>query len=61
MAAAILDILERGKEISYIDDYTEEINAVTLAQVNATIREYIHLDRLVTVCAGSIDEKWKPL
>jgi zinc protease len=61
MAAAILDILERGKEISCIDDYPNEINAVTLDQANATIRNYIHLDRLVTVCAGSIDEQWKPL
>lgn len=61
MAVAILDILERGKEVTYIDDYVDEINALTLDQVNAAIRNYIHLDRLVTICAGSIDEQWKPL
>jgi zinc protease len=61
MASAILDTLERGKEISYIDDYVDEINALSLDQLNAAIKGYIHLDRLVTVCAGSIDDRMNPL
>jgi zinc protease len=37
MAATILDILERGKEITYIDDYSEEINAVMSCRSTLTL------------------------
>jgi len=61
VAAALLDILERGREISYIDAYLGEINAVTLDQVNEAIRRYIRPDHLLHVAAGSIDKDLQPL
>ncbi len=61
MAATILDILERGKDIDYIDEYVKEINALTLDEVNASIRKYIKPANMNTVAAGSIDRSWKPL
>jgi zinc protease len=61
MASVLLDLLERGKEISYIDDYVDEINALSLEQVNAAIEKYIRMERLVTVYAGSIDSSMNPL
>jgi predicted Zn-dependent peptidase len=61
MAATILDILERGKDIDYLDEYVEEINTLTLDEVNAVIRRYIKPEHINTVAAGSIDRHWKPL
>ncbi len=61
MAAAILDILERGKEIAYIDEYVDEIEALTLDQVNGAIGRYVHPEKLLVVAAGSIDSRGKPL
>lgn len=61
MASVILGILERGKELAYIDEYVDEINALTLKQVNAAIRKYIRRDNLIQVAAGTIDQAGKPL
>lgn len=61
IAATILCILERGKDITYIDEYVEEINALNLEEVNVAIRKYIRPENLTTVAAGSIDQAWKPL
>ncbi|MFB0515154.1 MAG: M16 family metallopeptidase, partial [Candidatus Neomarinimicrobiota bacterium] len=61
MASTILDILERGKEITYIDEYVEEINALKLEEVNAAVQKYIKPKNLITVAAGSIDRNWKSL
>jgi len=61
LAATILDILERGKDIDYIDEYMEEINTLALDKVNAAIRRYIKPENINTVAAGSIDRCWKPL
>ncbi len=61
MAVTILDILERGKDIDYLDEYVEEINTLTLDKVNAAIRRYIKPEHINTVAAGSIDRCWKPL
>ncbi|UCH61604.1 MAG: insulinase family protein [Fidelibacterota bacterium] len=61
LATTILDMLERGKDIDYIDEYVEEINALALDEVNAAIRSYIKPENINTVAAGSIDRCWKPL
>ncbi|UCD38960.1 MAG: insulinase family protein [Fidelibacterota bacterium] len=61
MAATLLDILERGKDCTYIDEYVDEINALVLDEINTAISKYILLDNLTTVAAGSIDQEWQPL
>ena len=61
IAAAILDSLERGKEVSYLDEYPGEIEALALDQVNAVIGQYVHPEEQVVVAAGSIDSKGSPL
>ena len=61
MAAAMLDLLERGKEIAYMDGYLDELDALTLSGVNGAIGKYILPDRLTTVAAGSIDGTGSPL
>lgn len=57
IAGAILDALERGRELSYLDTFPDEIRALTLDQVNDTIRRYIDPDRLTVVAAGTLETK----
>ncbi len=61
MATAMLDILERGKNITYIDEYVDKINALTLEEVNKAIGRYIKPGKLTTVAAGSIDHNMRPV
>lgn len=61
LASTILSVIERGLEPSYIDKYPQDIEAVTLEEVNAAIKKYIDLDRLIIIKAGSLDENGEPL
>lgn len=61
MARNILAVVERGKEPSYIYEYPEELEAVTLKQVNDAIKKHIDFDKLIIIEAGSIDQDGKPL
>ncbi len=45
----------------FMDDYEQKVGAVTLEQVNATIRKYIRPENLHVAMAGSIDEDGRPL
>ncbi|MCF6270001.1 MAG: insulinase family protein [Melioribacteraceae bacterium] len=56
MAVRLLSITERGLEPSYMDEYPEIINAVTLEEVNAAIKKYIDPEKVITVVAGTITE-----
>lgn len=57
LANYIHDLAQRGKPVSYADQYFEDIEALTLEQVNSTIKKYIDLDKLVVVKAGTVEEK----
>ena len=61
MARQILSFIQRGLDLSYMDQYPSLIQAVTLEQVNKVIKKYIDPDKVVTVVAGSIDKDGKPL
>lgn len=60
LASRILVIVERGKELTYIDEYPDRINAVTHEKANEAIKKYCHPGKLVTVIAGSVAEDLKP-
>jgi zinc protease len=57
----ILSIVQRGLDVDFIDKYPDIINALTLNQVNNAVKKYIHPDNVVTVVAGSVDDKGNPL
>ncbi|MFI8606329.1 M16 family metallopeptidase [Cellulophaga baltica] len=61
LAGALLSFIERGLEPTYIDQYTKEIEAVTLEQVNASIKKYIDLNKLIIIKSGSLNENGEPL
>lgn len=56
MASRLLSITQRGYEPSYMDEYPEMINAITLDQVNSAIKKYIDPDKVITVVAGTVTE-----
>jgi zinc protease len=56
MASTILRFAERGYEMSYMDEYTEKLNNLTLAEVNSVITKYVNPDKVVTVVAGTVTE-----
>lgn len=61
LAGQILTNAERGRPNSYLDDFPELINALTVEQVNNVIQKYIDNEKLVFVAAGSLDKDGKPL
>jgi zinc protease len=61
LASQILTAEVENLGASYMDDYAKLVNSVTKAQVDEALRKYIHPDKMVTVLAGSIDEKLQPL
>ena len=56
MASRIHSITQRGYEPSYMDEYPEMINAITLEQVNSAIKKYIDPDKAIIVVAGTVTE-----
>lgn len=61
LASQILTNAERGRPLSFLDEYPEIIKSLTLEQVNGAIHNYIHPDNMVIVAAGSIDENGNPM
>jgi zinc protease len=54
LAGAILSTIHRGYPLSWIDEYTAKLNAVTLDQVNAAIKKHLQPDNFVLIKAGTI-------
>lgn len=55
LATRILKTVERGKELSFMDEYPDIINGLTLDQVNAAIHSYCNPDNRITVIAGTVN------
>ncbi|CAM3018179.1 M16 family metallopeptidase [Rariglobus hedericola] len=54
LAGAILTTIHRGYPLGWLDDYTNNLNAVTLDQVNAAIKKHLNPDNFVLIKAGSV-------
>lgn len=52
MASAILQSLERGVGIEWLDRYPQAVNALTVEQVNAAIRKYLDPKKMILIKAG---------
>jgi len=57
MAMQILSVAERGLKMSYLDEFPEMINQVSLVDVNNAVKKYINPEKIVTVVAGTVTEK----
>lgn len=54
LADTILANVQRGYDVSWLDEYSQAVNAVTLAQVNAAIKAHLDPAKMVLVEAGSV-------
>ena len=59
LAGALLNALQRGHELAYVDAYPDRIRRLTVEQINAAIKKHLHADRMITVTAGSVPESGK--
>ena len=54
MANVLLQTVQRGYDVSWLDEYPDAINALTTSQVNAAIRKHLDPNKLVLVEAGTV-------
>lgn len=54
LASTILATVHRGYPLSWIDDYTAKLDAVTLDQVNASIKKHLAPENFVLIKAGTV-------
>ncbi len=59
MASNILSFAQAGFDMKYMDEYPEDIEELTLDQVNKIIKKYIDPDKVDTVIAGTVKEDTK--
>jgi len=56
LAQSILTNAERGFDLSYLDDFPDEIRALTLEEVNAAVQHYLDPDAIQEALAGTRPE-----
>ncbi len=54
MAGTILNTMNRELPLSFIDEFGNKVNALTLAQVNGAIKKHLDPDKMVLIKAGTI-------
>jgi zinc protease len=54
LANSILATVERGLPVTWLDQYPQKVDALTLDQVNGAIRKHLSADKLVLIKAGTI-------
>ena len=54
LASTILATLHRGYPLSWIDTYPDQLEAVTLDQVNAAIKTHLKPDEFILIKAGTV-------
>lgn len=59
LAMTILQTVQRGYDLSWIDEYPEQLQALTLEEVNRVIRRHLQPDRMVLVQAGTLMQRLK--
>jgi zinc protease len=57
VAGTLLNTLQRGLPVTWIDEYPPRLQALTLEQVNASIKQHLAPEKMITVLAGSLPEK----
>lgn len=61
LAGTLLHFIEMGYGPEYIEEYSEQIEAVTLEQANDAIKKYIDLDNLIIIKSGSLNQDGTPI
>ena len=56
VASTLLNALQRGLTPEWVDEYPRRLEALTLAEVNASIKKNLAPDAMITVLAGTLPE-----
>lgn len=56
LAQQLLNTVQRGLPLDYVDRYPQLVQGLTLAQVNGAVKKYLDPDKMVTVTAGTLPE-----
>ncbi len=59
--SAVFSTIQSGKPVSYIDEYVNLVESLTLREVNNAIKEHLDYSLLKTASAGGIDKDGKPV
>jgi zinc protease len=54
LATFLLRTVQRGKPLTWLDDYPKAIGALTLEQVNGALRKHLNPDKMVLIEAGTL-------
>jgi zinc protease len=54
LASALLDCVECGFDLDWLDQFPDKVNALTLEQVNSTIKKHLDPEKMVTIKAGTL-------
>ncbi len=57
VASTLLSALQRGLTPEWVDEYPRRLQALTLEQVNTSIKNHLSPNKMITVLAGSLPEK----
>lgn len=61
LAGTLLSFVQRGFSPDYIDQYTIEMQSVSLSEVNQSIKKYVDPDKLIIIKSGSLDQNGNPM
>ncbi len=56
MATALMNSLLRGYDVTWLDEYPEKIQALSLEQVNGAMKKHLKPENLVLIKAGTVTE-----
>jgi zinc protease len=59
LANTLLNTLNRGYPLDWVDNYPAKIRAITVQQVNAAVKTYLQPQNMILVKAGSLSEPKK--
>lgn len=54
MAGALLAAVNRGLDVTWLDEYPKKIESLTTAEVNAAIKKYVKPDTMFIIKAGTV-------
>jgi zinc protease len=60
LAQVLLATLNRGKEITWLDEYPEKINALSANEVNAAIKQHLDPEKMLIIKAGTVPGTVQP-
>jgi zinc protease len=56
MAASLLAAINRGYDVSWLDEFPKEVEALTTAEVNAAIKRHLNPANMILIEAGTIPD-----